>query len=417
MSTKMNNYNFTRVLFIILGIKLAHCVNRTIHTALNPGCGSICVEKNLTTAYIFCEGPNDTLHYIWDFTGKPSVLFAVTSPTAQLQIDWEMFLWGKESSVKFSEPAKYSFGLVVDKIYEFNDLDDTGLINTVNHENINVLHTKRFRWDLKSHAQNDKYYELSMEGTNYKSGNITRSGSIKFLLNRFWTLDHSDILPHILHSENATQIDVIIENFQTNSSFENSRFAVELLIIGDHSVNSSMNINVKQTLDDEHTPGIFEMVEIRMPLRSVLGDCDTCNNQMEGGYLQWRPVSYTAADRDVTSSTKAQYYALVHVDNHVQSANNSLLYSFYGYTVDKILLEKINISLGSKGDGFYKKGNYSSWTFTMGYGTAPDEQFSFLVIMIISIGLGLPAIIVVAAGLYMCARRRHKKKDSLSLNS
>lgn len=78
-------------------------------------------------------------------------------------------------------------------------------------------------------------------------------------LNRFWTLDHSDIMPHILHTENSTQIDIIIENFETNPSYSSSRFAFELLIVGNHSVNSTMRIDVKKTLDDEHTPGIFEV--------------------------------------------------------------------------------------------------------------------------------------------------------------
>lgn len=103
------------------------------------------------------------------------------------------------------------------------------------------------------------------------------------------------------------------------------------------------------------------MAQITTPVCDVENGGTSCTGENYGGYLQWRPVSYTAADRDVTSSTGAEYYPLTHVVDHARSANNSLLYSFFGYTVDRLLLQKVNISLGSKGDGFYKQGNYSSW--------------------------------------------------------
>ena len=55
-------------------------------------------------------------------------------------------------------------------------------------------------------------------------------------------------------------------------------------------------------------------------------------------------------------------------------------------------------------------------TFMMGYGTPTDEDFSLLVIFVISIGLGLPALLIVISGIVMAVRRISQKKDDLFLN-
>lgn len=60
--------------------------------------------------------------------------------------------------------------------------------------------------------------------------------------------------------------------------------------------------------------------------------------------------------------------------------------------------------------------NILSRTFLIGYGTPPEEQFSYLVIMIISLGLGLPLIILLAIGLYFCIYKLPKRSGQAYLN-
>lgn len=54
---------------------------------------------------------------------------------------------------------------------------------------------------------------------------------------------------------------------RVNSSFKNPRFAAEFVIVSDESKlqNQSFDVHSKKSLDDEHTPGIFEIVEIASP--------------------------------------------------------------------------------------------------------------------------------------------------------
>lgn len=83
----------------------------------------------------------------------------------------------------------------------------------------------------------------------------------------FASVDHGGDFPHLLHSENSTQFDLVFDGLRVNSSFKNARFAVEFVVVSDEtkSMNQSFTIHSKKSLDDEHTPGIFEIVEIASP--------------------------------------------------------------------------------------------------------------------------------------------------------
>lgn len=159
------------------------------------------------------------------------------------------------------------------------------MINIANITRTNILHPKFFQWERKTLLQNNEIVALDMEGSNYNdvSTNTSRHGTVKFLvsyltllvtlvtynalmcivcfqLKGFCSLDHSKVLPHMLHTENSTQIDIILDQLQTNKSFSNSRFAIELLVVGIGNPDIPMFINPKKSLDDEHTPGIFEVI-------------------------------------------------------------------------------------------------------------------------------------------------------------
>ncbi|EFN86794.1 Uncharacterized protein C1orf85-like protein [Harpegnathos saltator] len=381
---------------------------------VNPGCDEYCQRQNVTTLYLRADGANDTLHYLWDFAiGRPSVLLALTSSSAWLNITWPDYLDKQENSIHFSEPPVYVFGVIVNKIIEFNDVNDTALIDTADVASTNVLRPEYFYWRLVSMSKTDEFVYLDMEGNSYNdtAKNISRYGSIKLSLRGFCTVDHSDIVPHMLHTENSTQVDIILDDIQTNASFSRSRFAIELLVVGGGDPEIPMFVDPKKSLDDEHTPGIFEVVEVRTP---PYKDLDIALNA--GAYLQWRPVSYNTGSREVTSSTETMQYPPKKVSNRTNAIDNSMLYCYYGKDTDALLLQKVTVSFGSKGDGFYRKTSYSTWTFIIGYGTPPEERFSNLVIMIISIGLGLPLLIMVIVGLYLCIRRMPKRQGDVYLS-
>ncbi|XP_078052333.1 glycosylated lysosomal membrane protein isoform X1 [Augochlora pura] len=402
-------YNaFLSLLLFLTTINFGYCTQRTLRSWVNPGCGELCKDTNLTTIHLRADGMNDTLHYLWDFRGNPSILLALTSPSAVLHIHWEDFLARKKNSVIFTEEPVYTFGIVINKIIEFNDLNDTAFINISNVVNTNILNPMFFQWERKNLIRNNEFVSLDMEGKDYKDAftNTSRQGTVKLSLRGFCSLDHSEIMPHMLHTENSTQVDIILDHMQINKTFSNSRFAIELLVVGGGNPDIPLFIDPQKSLDDEHTPGIFEVVEVRTPPYPDMNDYQT-----QGAYLQWRPVSYTSAFRDSTNFTETVQYPPIKVADHTNAIQNSLLYCYYGDQVNGLLTQRIIVSLGTKGDGFYRKTYYSTWTFLVGYGTPPKEKFSYLVIMIISIGIGLPLLILIATGIYFCARNIHKRRS------
>lgn len=61
-------------------------------------------------------GENDTIHYLWDFSGKPSVLLAHTQPNVSLEINWNKFMKNWAGSVSFSSRPNYMFLVIIDEV-------------------------------------------------------------------------------------------------------------------------------------------------------------------------------------------------------------------------------------------------------------------------------------------------------------
>lgn len=86
---------------------------------LNPDCPEdICTPDGnaLTLIHIRADSDLDTIHYVWDFTGKPTILVALTRKNASLKINWNDFMDAKPSSVQFSETPIYTFMTVINRV-------------------------------------------------------------------------------------------------------------------------------------------------------------------------------------------------------------------------------------------------------------------------------------------------------------
>lgn len=384
---------------------------RKLNTSYNPGCSDPTICNSVKVVYVEAEGLNDTLHYLWDFTQRPSIFVAATPIKSHLIISWDQFKGNNNKSITFSEEPMYSFGIVLDKLWEYNDINDTGIMDRKNTDSsyVRALDMENFNWTLTSFGNESvESVDVVMEASSYTPKDLTAviSGSIRLVLSAFGFRDHSEELPHLLHSANCTQVDLVLDKLKTNSSFSSSRFAVGVLIASSDKANTTATIISRKSLDDEHSPGIFTLVDLQTPMAE----------SGKGGYLQWRPVAYVAKERDIVNSTDINSYGVTDVKDHTAYLNHTLLYAYYSSNLDSLLVQSTAVSFGLKEDGFYKKTNYTSWTFMMGYGRPPNENFSLLVIFVISIGLGLPALLIIISGLVMAVRRISQKKDDLFLN-
>lgn len=60
-------------------------------------------------------------------------------------------------------------------------------------------------------------------------------------------------------------MDLEFISLSSNASFESPRIAAEFVLIASESPKSPFTISKRKTVDDEHTPGIFTLVDIVTP--------------------------------------------------------------------------------------------------------------------------------------------------------
>ncbi|CAH0385567.1 unnamed protein product [Bemisia tabaci] len=380
--------------------------DRELEFFSNPNCSSSpslnCSDYSLL--YVKALGRNDSLHYLWNSDHKPSLLLLESTKDSNLSITWPDFVNGSADSIRLTSPISYAFGLVINKIIEFNDIGDTGFMNETSKETL-ILSADNFKWRVKSFYQNPDSGTVNFEVTanGYSSEDIVKNGTISFLVSVFPSKDHGIDLPHLLHTANSTQIDMTIDHFTT--AYPNSRFAVELAFVSSETENSDLELKSKKSLDDEHSPGVFTVIELQTE-NSKKGNV--------GGYLQWRPLVYTFNDRDYANSTDTVHYHVENITTEQENfLNNSLPFVFFEKNISQLAVRAMNVSFGFKLDGFYRKSGYLSWSFLVGIGEPPVESFSMLVLLIIGIGLGLPTLVIIGGFFFVVFRRLSRNKDEL----
>uniref|UniRef100_T1I3Y6 Lysosomal transcription factor n=2 Tax=Rhodnius prolixus TaxID=13249 RepID=T1I3Y6_RHOPR len=374
---------------------------------LNPGCQTIC--NSTVLVHVAADGINDTLHHIWDFTRKPTIFLALTPLNTELIIDWDNFLSKNEKgAVKFSNDVIYAFSLVFDKIIEYNDVNNTAQYNPTNNSETyaTVLQPELYNWTVERKHDTDNVIAFAMKSSDYKSENMTKTGSVKITLNAFGNSDHSSLQPHLLHTTNATQVDVVLDGLQVK--YTKSRYALGLLIVSTDHKHSNLTQIKRKSLDDEHSPGIFTIGEV-LTTQNVSGD--------KGGYLQWRTVAYTSSGRLMTNSTNVIETKASHVEFPDKRLNLTVAGSYFSEKLSHLPVHEMFVSFGAEEDGFYPKSGYLSWTVLAGLGRPAEEGFSLLVLLILAIGLGLPALLIIVGTICIITRRVARKRDAIFITN
>ena len=83
-------------------------------------------------------------------------------------------------------------------------------------------------------------------------------------------------------------------------------------------------------------------------------------NNTNAAYLEWKPVSYLNEKREAAASTEVVSYNKVKVKNFTDFDKGNLLSIYYEGELSKVLVQKMNISVGEKNDKFYRHTKYST---------------------------------------------------------
>ena len=121
-----------------------------------------------------------------------------------------------------------------------------------------------------------------------------------------------------------------------------------------------MSLDKMKTLDDEHTPGVFEMFRIRTP---------AIGTSLDQSYLEWKAICYTDYIRNIANSVDVHSYSLTNqtmFNSTIEAVNASILMLYYGErsfsdNQTQLLIQYANITFGTEKDGWYSKTPDLSW--------------------------------------------------------
>ncbi|KAL1117955.1 hypothetical protein AAG570_004266 [Ranatra chinensis] len=384
-------------------------LERKMSTTLNPGCGPTCDDTGTVVVYTRAEGLADVVHHLWSTVGgRPTFMVAVTPNPSQLSIDWERFIedHAPPGSITFEPQLPTTvFAFVIDKLIEFTDVNNTGRMDEMRSD-VRISRLDMLEWTLATLDNSS----TSFEGRFKPKGT---PGLVTIKLNAFGEEGHGDLLPHLYHSSNSSQVDIVLDSvpnsFHGEPHAHTRRLALKLVAAA-APAHSPVRIVARRSLDDEHSPGVFEVTEVLASNR----------HSDFGGYLQWKNVSYNWAEgRTMTNSTVLQNYAVALASE--SDVGGTLVGALLGSPVNgsdmtPVTFSAFNVSIGAKDDNYYTKTNYATWTLLVGVGQPVEEQFSTIILAILIVGLGLPTLLIIFGICCIIVRRFTKRTNEIILS-
>lgn len=373
---------FTFALFTIIRS------DRQVSVTWNPDCSDTrCKEPNengsyVNLVYVKLKSESDIVHLMFSNIQSFTIMLFKTSPNAKLTINWDHLLSQNSTlmrnSIQFSEkPADFG-GYEIASIFEFIDYNGTADMRKSNETYTYLTSDLYWKKFVSNESASFGVFEAFTPKTN---------GSFKFLINYPGKEERVKVLPHLLLKAESTSIEFQIDSIVPRSQF--SKFGTNVLFLTD---SIDLSISSKRTIDDEYTPGTFR-----------LWNAETLDSDKKSrNYLQWKPIFYFSDPKSLENSTITQQY-----DSRTNDQESTGLGQvFYDH---ERLFTSMNISFGLEGnikDGYYyKQSNFSSWAFSVGLGSAPDEKMSPVVTLVIFVGFGLPALAIVIGLIVMIVKK------------
>lgn len=385
------------VIFVFFAIFNLIRTDRQVSVTLNPDCSDPkCKDSTngsyVNLVYVKLTGQNDIVHLMYSNIESFTIMLFKTSLSAKLTIKWSDLLSKNstlmKNSISFSENPIDLSGYEIPSIFEFIDYNGTADMRKSNETY--TYFTSDFHW--KKFVSNDSENFGILEAFN-----PNENGTYKFLINYPGKEQRIKVLPHLLLKPESTSIEFQIDSVVPKSKY--SKFGTNIVFLTD---SIDLSIFSKRTIDDEYTPGTFR-----------LWNAESLDNEKKArNYLQWKPIFYFSDPKSLENSTITQQY---------DSRSNDQISSGLGLVFydESKLFTSMNISFGLEGnikDGYYyKQTNFSSWTFSIGLGSAPDEKMSPIVTLVILVGFGLPALAIVIGLVVMLVKKIRRTSQYNSL--
>ncbi|XP_007437721.1 glycosylated lysosomal membrane protein isoform X2 [Python bivittatus] len=364
---------------------------RRVSLEYNPGWESSAVNLLHTRAV----GLNDTIHYIWSTIGAPTALLVYTgSDSSTLHVNWTQLLSSSPAGAIRVEPADsvlYSTAVVFTRLWEYDGTNTSDLSKVHAEHFYPSYHLANFTWASLEGQLNKTALSAEFRGVSSGREGTFWNGSISFQVTAYEGGSRDGPLPRLLHSANSSKVEFVMQGVAPRGN--RSRFALEILALeqgGRRKLLQSV-----RSIDDEYTPTIFEMAQLIS---------EPHNNSFGSSFLQWKTAAYSSQNPQREDTVHCQYYPLQVVNT--TGPEFSILRAYFGEDLERrCSLSAVNISFGSENNEAYEEKGYLSWSALVGFGEPPREGFSLLVIGILAVALGTPAVLLIVGTLVVLTRQ------------
>ena len=218
--------------------------------------------------------------------------------------------------------------------------------------------------------------------------------------------------PSILHSDMSGSFEIGMSNMSLH--FAHSRFAVEVMTVA-QSLPDTSSLTSKISVDDEYSPGVFEVVTLKLSGDSLEPTPTT--------YLHWKPVTYTKRERNFESIKPVKYSKprYFNYDDLQLTKSGGLTVGYFGEDISFLNIQSTNFSTGATGDKFYAGYNYTTFVILHGFGEPLYDAMSAGVIVAIGFGVGVPTLLIITGAIVIISRKirayRSGQKPELLINA
>ncbi|GFY52433.1 glycosylated lysosomal membrane protein [Trichonephila inaurata madagascariensis] len=363
-------------------------------------------NDNLNLVHVKADSSKDTIHYIWSTYNLPSVIVSRTTLDTEVKLDVEKFRTFEDGALNFSKNPLAFTGLTISELFQLSyQNDDADIDNAIRIERLSL---QDFLWNNASYESlkcSDYSASLELKGTSDDKA-FSNNGSFKLQFSVIGDEEAAPDSPHLIYTGNSTQIRINLENLSSQNS-SRVRYGLELKMFSHLAATCSdmhCKLDTSKVISDEFSPGIFSEIDILSP-------CFKADNE-KGSFLTWKPVSYTSKEPSVQNSADAKLTSTCSSTSISQIQSVAELY----FNEEKnIAVNDFNVTFGTKGDGFYTKTEYTSWSLMIGTGVSVHYKLSIAVIVFITVGMASLLIFLVMGAIYYLVRWIRRKDDDLLL--
>ncbi|XP_068963717.1 glycosylated lysosomal membrane protein isoform X2 [Petaurus breviceps papuanus] len=253
-----------------------------------------------------------------------------------------------------------------------------------------------FSWDDVNNTLDPAMLSATFRGHPSKDPSGTFSnGSLAFKVHAFSGSGRSDHIPRLLHTADTSQLELVLSGAVPQGN--HSLFVLE---VATPALDSECpQLKEQEFIDDEYCPSVFQLDQLlwRSPPE---------------GFLQWRPVAFSQKQ----PTWKKALPCRVSPPGPTLATllpQSATVRAFFGPSINFCAF---NLTFGDSTGPAYEDQYYLSWSAVLGIGIPPMDSFSPLVLGIMVVVLGLPALLLVGGGLGLLLLRHRRYSEYEPIN-